>query len=89
MTEDSILYLAKASLTIIYEISFPIIAAATLVGLLVALLQTLIQLQEQTLSFGMKLLAIGFVLSTAGPWMASEMMNFMNIVFGMVEQGQF
>lgn len=89
MTGDSILFMAKSSLTLIFDLSFPIIAAATIVGLLVALLQTLIQLQEQTLGFGMKLIAIGFVIAASGPWMAAEMLNYVNIVFDIVEQGQF
>ena len=47
MQPDDILYLGKATVMMIFHLSMPIIGAATTVGLLVALVQTLIQLQEQ------------------------------------------
>ena len=48
MQPDDIIYFAKSTIMMIFHISMPIIGAATGVGLLIALVQTLIQLQEQT-----------------------------------------
>lgn len=53
------------------------IVAATLVGLIVSLLQALTQIQEQTLSFGIKLIAVVAILLFTARWMGSELYNFM------------
>ncbi|SUC25230.1 type III secretion system protein SpaQ [Providencia rustigianii] len=59
---DSIVYVSnKAMLLIVILSAIPVIVA-TVVGLLVGLLQTVTQLQEQTLPFGIKLLAVFWLL---------------------------
>ena len=55
MQPEDILYLGKSTVMMIFYLSMPIIVAATAVGLIIALIQTLIQLQEQTLAFAAKL----------------------------------
>lgn len=86
MQPDDILYLGKATVMMIFHLSMPIIGAATTVGLLVALVQTLIQLQEQTLGFALKLAVIIAVFFFVGDWMATELVNFQNQVFDRVAQ---
>ncbi len=80
MDSAETLYLAKQSILLVFYLSMPVIGAATGVGLIVALLQTLIQLQEQTLSFAVKLTTVVVVFFLWGGWMASEMMNFQNLL---------
>lgn len=53
------------------------ILAATIVGLVVSLFQALTQIQEQTLSFGVKLIAIVAILLFTARWMGGEIYNFM------------
>ena len=53
------------------------ILAATLVGLIVSLLQALTQIQEQTLSFGVKLIAVVAILLFTARWMGGEIYNFL------------
>ncbi|MGL6209794.1 MAG: type III secretion system export apparatus subunit SctS [Paracoccaceae bacterium] len=74
------LYLGKQSILLVFYLSMPVIAAATGVGLVVALVQTLIQLQEQTLSFAVKLATVIGVFFLWGGWMSAEMMNFQNLL---------
>ena len=76
MGPDEVLYLANSTVLMILYLSMPVIGAATAVGLLVALLQTLIQLQEQTLAFAVKLTTIVAVFLMSGGWMASQLMTF-------------
>jgi len=76
MSSTTILYFGKSTIMMIFHLSAPIIIAATCVGLIIALLQTLIQLQEQTLGFAAKLTAVIAVIAISGGWMASELMNF-------------
>lgn len=84
MGPDDILYLGQSAISLIWYLSLPVIGAALAVGLLVALLQTLIQLQEQTLAFAAKLAAIIAVLVVSGDWISSEMLMFQNLVLDRV-----
>jgi type III secretion protein S len=57
----------KTLYLILILVAWPIIVA-TVVGLLIGLLQTVTQLQEQTLPFGFKLLSVGLVLFLLSGW---------------------
>jgi len=81
MQPDDIIYFAKSTIMMIFHISMPIIGAATGVGLLIALVQTLIQLQEQTLAFAAKLTVIVLIIFMSGDWMSAEIINFQNQIF--------
>ena len=81
MDPSDVMYLGKSTAVLIFYLSMPIILAATVVGLIVALLQTLIQLQEQTLGFACKLTVVIAMFFMTGAWMASELLTFQEQVF--------
>jgi flagellar biosynthetic protein FliQ len=54
----------------------PIIGAAIIVGVIVSLLQAVTSIQEPTLSFAPKLIAIGAVIIVGAPWMVRQLMQF-------------
>lgn len=68
-------YLSQA-LYLTLWLSLPVIAAAALVGTLVSLLQALTQVQDQTLAFAVKLIAVGAVLALTARWMGGELFNY-------------
>lgn len=73
---DEIVYVSnKAMLLIVILSAIPVIVA-TVVGLLVGLIQTVTQLQEQTLPFGIKLLAVFGSLFMISGWLADKVMNY-------------
>jgi type III secretion protein S len=77
-------YLVQALyLTLI--LSMPTILVAAIVGTLFSLLQALTQIQEQTLSFAVKLIAVGLVLFLTAGWMGSELVLYTNSVFSQFE----
>lgn len=76
MSPMDVLYFGKSTVMLVFYLSLPVIGAATAVGLLVAMLQTLIQLQEQTLGFAVKLTTVIVVFMLSGGWMSAEMMRF-------------
>lgn len=80
MSAADVLYFGKSSILLVFHLSMPIILAATVVGLLIALLQTLIQLQEQTLAFACKLTAVVVVFMVSGAWMSAELMQFQDLI---------
>ena len=66
---------------LVLTLSLPAIAVASLTGLLVSFFQAITQLQEQTLSFGVKLIAGAIALFAAGPWISAELLTFARDIF--------
>lgn len=66
----------KEAMGLVMYLSMPPIIAASVVGILISLLQALTQLQEQTVAFAVKLVAVSITLAImAGMW-GSEIVNF-------------
>ncbi|AMB88003.1 type III secretion system protein SpaQ [Pseudomonas agarici] len=65
----------KTLYLILLMVAWPIIVA-TVVGLLVGLIQTVTQLQEQTLPFGFKLLAVSVCLFLLSGWYGETLLDF-------------
>ena len=81
MTEaDVVDYAAQALLLILY-LSLPPIIAAALVGTLVSLLQALTQIQEQTLSFAIKLIVVVITIFLTARWQGEELYNYAFTIF--------
>ena len=82
---DTISYLYKALYLVLWLSLPPIIVAAT-VGTLFSLFQALTQIQEQTLSFAIKLIAITVTLALTVRWMGGEIYNFTLSIFDLFPQ---
>ena len=59
----------------------PAIAVAAIVGTLFSLLQALTQIQEQTLSFAIKLIAVALTLYLTAGWMGGQLFNYALAIF--------
>ncbi len=81
MTQEMIINIAQESIKILLTVSLPLLLAALVVGLLVALFQAVTQLQEMTLAFIPKILAVFIVLLLLFPWMLNMMMDFTKHIF--------
>jgi len=66
-----VLYMAKEAVGAVLLVGGPILGVSLLVGLLVSIFQAMTQIQEQTLSFIPKVVAVVAVLLVLGPWMLS------------------
>ncbi len=66
---------------LILLIGGPILITTLLVGLLVSTFQAMTQIQEQTLTFIPKLIAVGIVLVVLGPWMLQNLLGFTSNLF--------
>lgn len=71
-----IVYAGNKTLYLVLTLVLWPVAVATVVGLLVGLFQTVTQLQEQTLPFGIKLLAVSFCLFLLSGWYGEVLLNF-------------
>jgi len=81
MEHSGILELAMQSLILMLQLSLPPILVASLAGLLVSLFQAITQLQEQTLAFGIKLLAVGVTIMLMAGWLGGEIYNYSMQIF--------
>ncbi|CFN36522.1 type III secretion protein [Bordetella pertussis] len=79
-TQDLVSFMTQA-LYLVLWLSLPPIAVVAIVGTLFSLLQALTQVQEQTLSFAMKLIAVFATLMLAARWISAEIYNFTIAVF--------
>lgn len=76
MSQNQVLYLAKEALTTAMLVGGPVLGVSLLVGLLVSIFQAMTQIQEQTLSFIPKILAIVAVMLLMGPWMLNVLTTY-------------
>ena len=76
MTPDTVIDLGRDALVMTVMLSAPLLLAALLTGLVIGLFQAATQINEQTLSFIPKLLAMVVVLMATGPWILSTMLNY-------------
>ncbi len=76
MTPEFVINLVQNALFMLIVVSAPIMAVALLVGLLVSVLQAATQINEMTLTFIPKLLAMFVVLVVAGAWMINTLMDY-------------
>lgn len=83
---NNILFIGNNALLLVLKLTAVPIAFATVVGIIVGLFQTVMQIQEQTLPFGVKLLAVFASLFMLIDWFSAEMLNFSYHVFSMAFQ---
>jgi flagellar biosynthetic protein FliQ len=76
MNENIIIDLARQTLWLIIKVSAPMLIVSLVVGLVVSVLQTVTSIQEQTLTFVPKLLAVFLVIMLFGSWMLTEVRDF-------------
>lgn len=81
MSNDLAIYLSKQMLWHALLISSPIILVALVVGLSVSLLQVVTQIQDSTLSFAPKVLAVALMLTLCSSWMMHSLIGFSQSIF--------
>lgn len=76
MHETQVVEFAAKALLLVFYLSMPPILAAAVVGTLVSLFQALTQIQEQTLSFAIKLFVVIVVIFMTARWLGGELYNY-------------
>jgi flagellar biosynthetic protein FliQ len=86
MTPQTVLTLAQQALWITALVSAPLLLTALVVGLVVSIFQAATQINEMTLSFIPKLLAMFAALVLAGPWMLALLVDYVQRLFTSIPQ---
>ena len=82
MDAEQVVTVARQTLWVMVTTSVPLLLVSMIVGLIISLFQTLTSIQEQTLTFVPKLLAIMIALMIMGNWLLNEIVSFMQMLWG-------
>ncbi len=84
MTESFLQGLLTQTLMVSLKLALPTLVACLGVGLVVSVLQAVTQIQEMTLTFVPKVVAVAVIMLVAGPWMLNTLLTFTEIVYNQI-----
>jgi flagellar biosynthetic protein FliQ len=76
MDQDVVITLVSGALQLALKVALPLLGVGLVIGLAVSVFQAVTQIQEQTLSFIPKVLALAGVLVVGGPWMLNQIVAY-------------
>jgi len=82
--QSEIIALAVQTLKLALLLALPALLVGMIIGLMISIFQATTQINEMTLSFVPKVLAIAVVLIFTMPWMMNEIIDFTKYVFGLI-----
>lgn len=85
MNDQVVLDLARQALLMMLQLAAPFLLTALVVGLVIGILQSLTQIQEQTLTFVPKIIAVFVVVLITGGWVVSEIQSFTQNTYDTVD----
>jgi flagellar biosynthetic protein FliQ len=86
MTQSFVLSILTQGIILVLLLSAPMLLTGLVVGFIVALLQTITSIQEQTLSFVPKAFAVFAVLILLAPWLVQTAISYLTTLFGQIPQ---
>ncbi len=86
MTDIVVIKILREALLIILVVAAPVLGVGMFVGLIVSIIQTTTSIQEQTLTFVPKIIAIFFAIIFFGPWMIHMLVNYTVNLFMLIEK---
>lgn len=84
MSTGFIVSLLRSSIIQTLSIAAPVLLTSMLIGLVVSIFQAVTSIQDQTLSFVPKIVAILTIIALFGAWMMNSMANFTTNLLGMI-----
>ncbi|PIJ48462.1 flagellar export apparatus protein FliQ [Erwinia sp. OLTSP20] len=81
MTPESVMVIGHDAMMLALSVAAPLLLAALFSGLVISILQAATQINEQTLSFIPKILAVITTIVIAGPWMLNLLLDYMRTLF--------
>ncbi|MEG8099259.1 flagellar biosynthesis protein FliQ [Candidatus Liberibacter brunswickensis] len=85
MNEADVLEIARAAMWTILSASAPVIFAAMFLGTVIAFLQALTQIQEVTLTFVPKIIAVFIALIISAPFIGGQISSFFTLVLSRIQ----
>jgi len=86
MTPETIMSMGNQAIMVSLALGAPLLLVALVVGLVISIFQAATQINEATLSFIPKLLAVFATMVIAGPWMLNQMLDYIRTLFMSIPQ---
>ena len=86
MSQNQVVDLALRALMLAAELAAPLLITALVVGFAISVFQSITQIQEVTLSFVPKAVAVAIALVVSGQWMIAEIVTFTQTLFERIPQ---
>jgi flagellar biosynthetic protein FliQ len=84
VSDASVLEIVSGAMLMAAKLVGPILLVCLVIGIVVALLQTVTQIQEMTLTFVPKLAGAALVILIGGPWMIDQMVSWVRQLWGTI-----
>jgi flagellar biosynthesis protein FliQ len=84
MTDVGVVHILSGAMLMALKLAGPILVVCLAVGLIVAVVQTVTQIQEMTLTFVPKLVGVSVVLLVGGPWMIHQYTAWVHQLWRMI-----
>jgi flagellar biosynthetic protein FliQ len=81
MSPEAVMNIGRTAMEVTLLVGAPLLVVSLIVGLIVSIFQTVTQINEATLTFIPKLVAVLATMIIAGPWMISVLVDFMSKSF--------
>lgn len=81
MTQDFVVQIIYQGVILVLLLSLPTVGVGLLVGFTISLFQAVTQIQEQTLTFVPKVIAVLLMVAFTSPWMVSLLVDFTNTLW--------
>ena len=86
MNQDVVVSLKMEAITVAMKIAVPMLMAGLVVGLIVSVFQAVTQIQEQTLAFIPKVVALVAIIAIFGPWMLGQLETYTTALWASIPQ---
>jgi flagellar biosynthetic protein FliQ len=86
MDSADVIFILRQLLYLAVLLSAPVVGISLLVGLLISVLQTLTSIQEQTLTFAPRIIAVAVTIAVALPWLLGILIEFTHDMFSRIGQ---
>ena len=84
MTDTTVINIALQTMLVALKLSAPILVTSLVIGFTISLFQSMTQIQEFTLAFVPKVVAVGAALVASGNWMLQTLVAFTEDLFAMI-----
>jgi len=81
MTPESVMMMGTEAMKVTLALASPLLLIALITGLVISILQAATQINEMTLSFIPKIIAVFVTIVVAGPWMLNLLLDYMRTLF--------
>jgi flagellar biosynthesis protein FliQ len=84
VTDDPTALALREAIWLALHLAWPPLLAMLAIGLVISVLQAVTQIQEMTLTFVPKVVAVAVIMLVAGPWMLNTLLTFTEIIYNQI-----